>query len=330
MAHQLATSNGRISMMYHGETPWHRLGTMLSQPPTSAEAMAEAGLDYEVIGSPVYTRNPQGVEIPLPDHRMNVRADDGRCLGMVSRQYRVIQNREAFNFLDALVAEGDLRYHTAGALGDGERVWMLAKLPREVRVRGTEDVTEQYLLLSNSHDGSQALRCFFTPIRVVCNNTLTAAIRGHDRGITIRHTGDIAAKVDQARQVLGLAAGWFDGFGEGADAMAGHRPGRQQLASYFERVYPDPAKGDPAKARSARMTLQGLYTGGMGADMPGVEGTTWAAFNAVSELVDHHVGSTEARRLESAWWGEAVKVKERAWAAGLELVAAGTAPLLNL
>jgi phage/plasmid-like protein (TIGR03299 family) len=248
-------------------------------------------------------------------------------LGVVSNKYKVINNRECFGFLDAVVRAGELRYHTAGAMEKGERVWLLAQLPGALRIAGSDDVTEQYLLLSNSHDAGSALRVVFTPIRVVCANTLSAALAAAGgQGVTVRHTGDPGRKVAEARRVLGRAARWFEQFGEGAALMAGHRPSEPQLRGYFRALYPDPEALDPAGAKATRMTLLGLYEQGMGQDLPGVRGTTWAAFNAVTEYIDHHVGKGAQGRLESAWWGDGSRAKARAFDLALELARCGAGP----
>jgi phage/plasmid-like protein (TIGR03299 family) len=273
MAHELATTaNGHIAMFYTGEPPWHRLGTKLDCPPTAAEAIAAAGLGYQVETLPVFAAGPRG-PIEIPSLRLNVRADTLAPLGVVSDKYKVVQNCEAFAFLDGLAAGGEVRYHTAGALGRGERIWLLAQLPGPLRVRQTDDLVEKFLLLYNSHDASSALRCLWTPTRVVCWNTCSAALRaGEGTGISVAHTGDLDRKAAEARRVLGLAQDYFAAFGEGADLLAGRQPTRAQLDAYFEALYPDPAKGDPARAKSVRMTLHGLFAQGMGQDLPGVRG----------------------------------------------------------
>jgi phage/plasmid-like protein (TIGR03299 family) len=333
MAHELATdATGRVSMAWYGEPPWHGLGTELARPMTAAEAMREGGLEYEVHSLPLFGEftGPDGAtrRVECPDSVMNVRSDDGRVMGTVSRQFRVIQNHEAFSFLDDLVGEGNLEYHTVGALGRGERVWMLAKVPGRIRVRSTDDVSETFLLLANGHDGSMALRCYFTPIRVVCANTWAMAMgRAGDRGVTIRHTGDIASKVDEARKILGLARDWFARAGDGADLLAGHRPTAAQLDSYFRRLYPDPDKGDNAGAKRVRSSLFGLFEQGIGHDIPGVAGTTWAAFQAVSEHVCHQHGNKRESRLAGAWFGDGAKKVGEAWSLAQTLVRMGADPL---
>ena len=173
MAHDLATTNGKTAMAYFGEVPWHRLGTKLDNPATAEEAIQAAGLGYDVELTRLVTVN----DIPGPDRRAVVRQDTNQVLGVVGTTYKPVQNRQCFGFMDAIVSEGAVQYHTAGALGKGERVWMLAKLPDEIRVKNSDDITEKYLLLSNSHDGSSSLRVHFTPIRVVCANTLAVAER---------------------------------------------------------------------------------------------------------------------------------------------------------
>jgi phage/plasmid-like protein (TIGR03299 family) len=178
MAHELATTDGRMAMMYSGEVPWHRLGTRLHEPATAREAITPAGLDYLAELQAIQTIDGT----PVPQRKAVVRSDSRDILGVVGNSYVPVQNHHAFTFLDAVVADGSLRYHTAGSLGKGERIWMLAKLPNDIQVKNSDDVTEKFLLLSNSHDGSSSLRVFFTPIRVVCANTLAIAAldsRGH-------------------------------------------------------------------------------------------------------------------------------------------------------
>jgi phage/plasmid-like protein (TIGR03299 family) len=325
MAHELSTTaDGRTAMMYCGEAPWHGLGTRLDAPATAAEAIAAAGLDYEVTLTPMATTDG----LPVPQRRAVVRADTRVVLGVVSDRFVPVQNRQAFGFLDALVAEGGLRYHTAGALGQGERIWLLAKLPEQIRVRGGDDLVDKYLLLSNAHNGSAALRVLFTPVRVVCANTLSLAHRqGAGEGVSIMHKGDLEAKIRQAQQVLGLAQRFFDDAAAVIDRLAGYSPSSAQLTAYFRELYPDPEENkNNGRAAKARAELQRLFEEGVGHDQPGVKGTAWAAYNAVTEYVDHHRSARglddrdrASRRLDSIWFGHGAQVKERAWNLALEM-----------
>lgn len=317
MPHELAINHqtGQAAHFYlRGEgTPWHGLGVAIDEAVTSRDAMRLAGQDFTVETLPLVAKTPGGTEIPIADRFAQVRSDTGDVLGLVSDKYKTVQNWEAYQFLDSLVSDGEVRYHTAGALRGGRAVWMLAKLPQTIRVKDSEDRVEEFLLFSNSHDGSSAVRCLFTPIRVVCANTLSMALaRGERAGWTFHHTGDLDRKIAEARAALGLAHRFFTGFGERVDLLAGYRPTRAQLDGYFRALYPDPKKGDSATARSHRSALYGLFERGRGNDMPQVQGTLWAAYNAVTEHVDHEVGRDRRARLESAWWGDGAKLKSRA------------------
>lgn len=324
MAHNLATTNGKTAMMYSGEVPWHRLGTRLDEPATAREAIEAAGLGYEVELKELVTT--EGTPVPL--RKAVQRCDTGDVLGVVGNAYTPVQNRQAFEFLDAIVTDGGLRYHTAGALGLGERIWLLAKLPGDIRVRNTEDVVDKFLLLSNTHDGSTALRLFFSPVRVVCQNTLNLAERRSiGQGIAIMHKGNLRTKIGEAQRVLGLATRFYDDAADRINTLAGHSPTPEQLDAYFKAVYPDPDAADPTRARNIRNTFHRIFETGIGLDMPGIQYTTWAAYNAVTEWVDHHrptrARTPQARasqRLSSSWFGSGAALKARAWNLALDLV----------
>ena len=310
-------------MMSAGEVPWHRLGTRLEQPATAREAIEVSGLNYLA-----ELRDTQTIDgIPIPQRKAVIRSDTQDVLGVVGNSYVPVQNHQAFGFLDAVVADGGMRYHTAGALGKGERVWMLAKLPDDIRVKNSDDITEKYLLLSNSHDGSSSLRVFFTPIRVVCANTLAIAERnGRGQGISIIHKGDLATKVQQAQEVLGLAKRFYDDAEEKINRLAHHYPSVRQLEEYFKLVYPDSPDGESARMKNVRQEMLRLFEHGIGHDLPVIRYTTWTALNAVTEYVDHYRstrGTTAidraSNRLESSWFGSGARLKERAWNLALQM-----------
>lgn len=322
MAHNLNVIGGRASMFYTGKRPWHELGTVLAHPATAREAIEAARLGYTVETAPIYLQD--GTEID--DYRATVRQDTKTALGVVGDRYVPVQNTEAFGFFDAVVGAGQAIYHTAGALGRGERVWMLAQIPGDLRVHGTEDLIERFLLLTNSHDGSSCLRMFFTPVRVVCQNTLNVALRGgKQQGISIRHTGNIQGKVEEAQRALGLAVKYYDDLGAILDRLVEIPMSRQGVAEYFKTLVPDNVTADQAtRTQNIRDRMSTLFERGRGNHAPKIRGTLWAALNAVTEYVDHDRstrGKTEAdrasNRLESIWWGSGADLKARAWTEAL-------------
>jgi len=326
MAHNLATANGKTSFFYYGEAPWHGLGQKLDAPATAQEAITAAGLDYEVQLTPIATYDGLTIE----GRRAVVRYDKQEVLGVVSDRYVPVQNRQAFGFLDAVVADGGLRYHTAGALGKGEKVFLLAKLPGHIRVKNSDDLVDKFLLLANSHDGSTALRVYFTPIRVVCQNTLALAERrSQGQGVSILHKGDLQAKIKEAQQVLGFAARFYDDAEERINRLASYYPSPAQVAAYFKEIYPDPEEGkDNTRALNVRQELHRLFEEGIGHDEPSIKLSSWVAFNAVTEFVDHvrpTRGACEAnrasRRLDSIWFGSGAQLKQKAWNLALEMAA---------
>lgn len=219
MAHNLNFNNrtGKYSFFSVKEKAWHGLGQIVQDYPTSEEAIKYAGLDYEVVKSPLYTtgsniiETAQGIEIAdnqlhIPNYFANVRADNNAVLGVVGKDYHIVQNREAFNFFDAIVGGGDgILYETAGALGQGERIFITAKLPDYIRVGNGDDVTEKYIFLTTSHDGSGSITAAFTPIRIVCQNTLNASLRSMSNVVRIKHTAGAKQRLDDAHKVMGLA-----------------------------------------------------------------------------------------------------------------------------
>jgi phage/plasmid-like protein (TIGR03299 family) len=198
---------------------------------------------------------------------------------------------------------------------------MLAKLPGHIWVKGSEDVTEKYLLLHNSHDGSSCLRVHFTPIRVVCQNTLSIAERnGRGQGISIRHRGDLETRIQEAQRVLGLADKFYMELQPKIDFLAGYYPTREQLDQFFGTLYPDPPEGCSTRAQNVRTELFRLFDEGIGQDIPGIRHSAWAALHAVTEYVDHRRTTRgqsnferASRRLQSLWFGSGSRLKQQAW-----------------
>jgi phage/plasmid-like protein (TIGR03299 family) len=185
------------------EKAWHNLGQLIQDYPTSAEAIHHAGLDYEVEKRKLFTPYSQDSTIEVPNYYSTVRTDSNAVLGVVGKDYQIVQNRDAFSFFDSIVGGDGMLYETAGALGNGERIFLTAKLPDYIRV-GKDDLIEKYLFLTTSHDGSGSITAAFTPIRIVCANTLNAALRNQSNTVRIRHTTNAKQRLEQAHQVMGI------------------------------------------------------------------------------------------------------------------------------
>ena len=219
------------SMFSVRETPWHGLGTKVLEAPTSKEALALAGLDWRVLQEPIYT----GTEELIDGYKANVRSSDRKTLGVVTDRYKVIQNDEAFAFTDELLGEG-VRYETAGSLQGGRKVWLLAHMPHEYIISGER--ISPYLLFSNAHDGSSAIKVALTPIRVVCQNTLNLALSRARRSWSMMHTGDIKGKMREARDTLFLAKNYMDELGKEFEKLRMKKLTDKQVMEYIEVLLP--------------------------------------------------------------------------------------------
>lgn len=296
------------SMMFVGKTPWHGIGVALKAPPTAEEAIQAAGLDWMVEKRPLFTpRRNKNDLAEVPGFSAVVRKDKQRVLGVVGKTWKPLQNCDAFKFFDPFIEAGAADYHTAGSLRDGQQVWVLAKLagdPLQV-VKG--DDVEQYLLLSNAHDGKAAVSVRFTPIRVVCANTLSMA-ESDDASpyLRIRHAGNLKQTLEKVQEVVDVTHRTFAATLEQYKFLASRQV--QNIHKFVLDVLnvPDDAEEPPRSLDN----IVNLFEHGRGQDIPKVRGTYWAAFNAVTEWTDHHRGR-DATRLAQAWYGEGRRVKLR-------------------
>ncbi|HEU5363995.1 MAG TPA: DUF932 domain-containing protein [Hanamia sp.] len=199
---------GKHSFFSVKEKAWHGLGQLVQDYPTSAEALEFAGLNYTVTKENIFVayNDAQQKEFTkcIKTHFATTRRDTGDVLGIVGKDYEVVQNKDAFTFFDSIVGGDGIQYETAGALGKGERIFITAKLPAYIKV-GREDLIEQYIFLTTSHDGYGSITAAFTPIRIVCNNTLNAALKNHTNSIKIRHTANAKERLEQAHKVMGIS-----------------------------------------------------------------------------------------------------------------------------
>lgn len=296
-----------------GSAPWHGLGHVLEQAPTIGEAITLAGLNWRVALRPMVTTLPGGTTpIPVPGHNAVLREDTGSILGVVGAGFRPLQNVDAFEFFAPLVADRTLELETAGCLREGRRVWIMARVPGEpaVIVRGAEDIVERYVLLCHGHDGSLALRLGFNPVRVVCANTLSAALAEGDGLFTLRHTAGMGDELERVRRVIAAQIEIFGDAAEGWRHLAGRTCDDGAFTAYALRVFAtlrgegeDAAEVVPGGAVIGRRLLEQvrpLFEGGAGNDRSGVRGTWWAAYNAITQWLTHLRGSAAGTERERA------------------------------
>lgn len=269
------------TMFYTREKPWHGLGTGVETALNSKEALEHAGLDWNVEQKNIYTQD----YVPVSGYKANVRDTDGKVLGVVSDKYKVVQNTEAFSFTDALLGEG-VYYETAGSLQGGKRIWLLAKLPQEYIIAG--DRISPYLVFSNTHDGSGAVRVAITPIRVVCNNTLNIALATAKRSFSMVHTGDINKKIDEAKSTLFLAGKYMEGLGKEIENLRMKKLSDRQVEEYISMLIPEGEKDTVQQHRNIRKLRENMRARYYDApDLKEIGNNAYRFINAVSDFATH-------------------------------------------
>lgn len=282
------------TMMYVREKPWHGLGTLVPEAPTSADALRFAGLDWSVRQEPVFNSHG-GI---IKGYKSNVRDTDGSVLGIVGDRYKVVQNIDAFNFTDDLIG-GGVRYETAGSLRDGKQIWLLAKMP-ERKVAG--DAVEPYLCFANSHSGNGGLKVCMTPIRVVCNNTLNLALGSAKRIWSIRHTENIHERLAEARDCLGLADQYMEGLAQYADRAANTVLFDRDIKAILDELFPvmeQSSSREKATAEKCRREFMICY---MAPDIKQFRNTAWGVINAASDLATHSMPHRNTKNYAENNW----------------------------
>lgn len=291
------------SMFYVGETPWHGLGQKLGEAPTTAEAIKQAGLDWSVKTVPLFTAEGK----PVPS-QATIRETDGSVLGVVGQRYHVLQNEKAFEFFDPFVSSGLVNLETAGSLSDGKRVWILARIASgsDVGIVG-DDAIRKFIMLSNSHDGTTSIRVGFTPVRIVCANTLAMAHNSESSAlIRLRHTASAGQNLTNLREVMNLANQSFEATAEQFRTLARYDISAKDLRAYVKTVLGHAATPDDqlsSRATNQIDQVEQLFSIGRGQDLPGVRGTVWAAYNAVTEYLTHAATDDADKRYSSLWFG---------------------------
>ncbi len=298
MAHLVET------MAYAGSVPWHGLGTPVSNDLTPVQMQEKAGLDWKVREVESYIEF-DGRKMPTGQKSL-VRETDGRILTNVGENWNPVQNSDAFEFFSEYVMAGDMEMHTAGSLKNGQMVWAFAKVKDSFELfKG--DRVDSYLLFSNPHQYGKSIDIRFTPIRVVCNNTLTFSLdQKAERSVRVGHRTEFDASM--VKEQLGIATTKLNTYKEMAQFMGSKRYTHDNVIEYFNTVFPrtadkrvqNKALGVDTLSRNAKFCFDALDI------QPGAqyaEGTWWQAFNAVTFVTDHVQGRNNDNRLYSNWFG---------------------------
>jgi len=322
MAHQIYTNEaGKSSVFVVKEPAWHRLGKVLDNPATAEEAILEAGLDFEVEIRPNYVQLADG-GFKQSKSFSTVRKDTEAILGSrIGKRYTILQNRDAFKFFDSVVSRDEAVYHSAGVLGNGERIWIMAKLPDHISIKGVDNM-DVYVTMFTTHDGTGVASSFIHVDRIVCNNTLQAAISSALKTIRYRHTAGIIDQVTSGADLLGIHNKLKDELAEAFDYMVGIKTNKQIVGDYLQRLFPVPptADGQPSSTRVSpaiqyRADVLECLESAAGQDMVTTEGTGFGLYNAVTYYIDHvkKYGKGDDAQLKSTWFGSAGELRQRAF-----------------
>jgi len=302
-------------MMYVGETPWHGLGKEIPEGKKLGidEALVAAGLDWEVDLRRLYTEDGHTL-LNINERYAVCRRKDNTVLGIVGPDYTPLQNKDAFAWFQPFLDTADVTLETAGSLKGGSQVWVLAKIQRASLTVGAADEVAHYVLLSNSHDGSVPARVGFTPVRVVCNNTLCLAHESEaSRLLRVKHTARIVENLGSVRDIMNIARKDFYATVGQYRALMKRKIDMNDLERYVKVVFALPDKG----GKELVTNVAYLMEKGRGSEMAGR--TYWGAYNAVTEYLGYFRGKTQDNRLSSLWFGDSARVNRRALDTAIEM-----------
>lgn len=268
-------ANGRF-------VPWHGLGVAVESAPTSAEAIKLAGLDWEVKSCPVFTE-VAGNRIIAPNHKANVRSSDDKILGIVTNRYKIVQNAEAFDFTDSLIGEG-CTYETAGSLQGGRRVFLLAKMPEKYILGEKYD---PFICFMNTHDGTGAIKAVMTPVRVVCQNTLSLAIDTATRAWSTRHLGNLKSKLEEAKHTLHMANDYMDKFSVVADQLANTTVTEAASERMVDKLFPTTSDMSDRQIDNVNKQKEEFMICMFAPDILKFKGTAYQLVQAASDFATH-------------------------------------------
>ena len=331
------------TMAYAGEVPWHGLGVKVEDNLTPDEMLVAAGLDWTVSKRHLFTHSEPSVDnskevIPVNDYYVLVRDSDNKTFGPCGPKFVPSQNADAFKFFEKFTSVGDMSMDTAGALKGGEQVWGLAKINDGFTLPGDDRVLG-YLLVSVSHKWGKANEIRFTPIRVVCNNTLTYALADKTRpSFKMPHLTALDAEVfKSAEEALGIAGDRMKDFKESAEFLSSKNYTSQNVVSYISELF-QPELLEQQKNIEQMSDIKAIATRQSmvdefkripamvhqaleeqpGANLKSSKGTWWGAANAVTFIVDHKWGHDRDAALHNAWFGGRASLKQKAISKALE------------
>ena len=309
------------SLGYVGKAPWHGLGTPVPGHVSPRRMQRAAKLDWEVEKRPLFykTREGAGADASakrLPGRYALVRQSDGQLLDIVKSNWEPVQNREAFAFFNDFVRAGDMTMETAGSLANGKWVFALARARAAFHLsRAERDVVESYVLFTNPHQYGRAVDIRFTPVRVVCHNTLSFALGQRDNRYRVSFGHRQRFPLARAQALVRRMAEQLENYRLKAECLAAKRYEAQSLDHYFRQVFKPaiPPRNRPDHelpfTRNATRAID-IVERQPGHDL--APGTWWNAFNAVTYLTDHEIGRSAETRLVTAWYGPGNARKVRA------------------
>ena len=308
MAHNLNQNNGKTSFATT-QPAWHGLGQVVKGAMTSSEAIKLAGLDYEVAKTPVFGQLGEQL-LPVPNKFSTYRTDNNAVFGVVGDRYELVQNKDAFSFFDAIVGEGAAIFETAGALGQGEKIFISALMPEQIRIAGTDDITKMYVLLTNTHDGSGAIQACLTSVRVCCQNTLSAALRETKNKISIRHTTNVKQNLENAHKLLGISHAYTEELDSCFNFLAKKTITDNQVKQLLEQLFIS-EKQDSTRIKNIRDAVLESYHTGVGQEK--IVGSAYGFMNGLTYYFDHvkSYKNSEAK-FENIMDGTSQKTAEKA------------------
>ena len=323
MSHEIDMSNGRANIAYIGDKPWHGLGAEMEDGADLDQWRIAAGLNWGVEERPALYMDDEGTTIQVPDRKVLVRDDTKLVLSVVGNGYKVVEPGEVVEFYRSLVESAGYEMETAGSLMGGKRVWALARTGTEALVKG-KDLLKQYILLATGYDGKLATIGSQTAVRVVCQNTFSYAVGANGKKADIRIPHGSVFNGDKVKAEMGLENNAWSLYIDAANALADRKATNKEAVEYFFNLFYNAEEVDITDkyVEKKLATMLDVYKNGVGQDVEAANGTAWGLLNAVTRFVDHErTAQSAASRMNSAWFGDGDRIKQKAYTAAVAMVA---------